>query len=171
MNSTIPSVHLRAMEPEDLDQLYNMENDAECWDIGMTNVPYSRYVLHDYIASSTGDIYTDKQVRLMVENAEGKVVGIADLTCFDPRHLRAELGLVIQRSCRRQGYAKAAVAKICQYAKEVLHLHQIYVIIGEDNEASRALFRSTGFSAVSQLPDWLYDGTSYHTALLLQLVL
>jgi diamine N-acetyltransferase len=29
----------------------------------VTNVPYSRFALHEYIASATGDIYVDKQVR------------------------------------------------------------------------------------------------------------
>ena len=52
-------VRLRAMEPEDLDFLYAMENDKEVWDVGCTNVPYSRYVLHDYIANASNDIYAD----------------------------------------------------------------------------------------------------------------
>ena len=46
-NDSKPSVRLRAMEPEDLDTLYQMENDVEIWNVGTTNVPYSRYVLHD----------------------------------------------------------------------------------------------------------------------------
>lgn len=33
------------MEPEDLDVLYEIENDAEMWHIGAVNVPYSRYLL------------------------------------------------------------------------------------------------------------------------------
>ena len=69
MNLT--KVRLRAMEPEDLDFLYNIENDRELWNVGNTNVPYSRYVLHDYIANATNDIYSDGQVRMIVENAEG----------------------------------------------------------------------------------------------------
>ena len=64
MNSD--KVTLRAMEPEDLDLLYRIENDRQLWDVGSTNVPYSRYVLHDYIANSSGDVYTDRQVRLIV---------------------------------------------------------------------------------------------------------
>ena len=60
----LTKVRLRAMEPEDLDFLYNIENDRELWNVGNTNVPYSRYVLHDYIANSTNDIYSDGQVRL-----------------------------------------------------------------------------------------------------------
>ena len=56
---------LRAMEPEDLDVLYSIENDIELWSAGYTTVPYSRYILHDYIANATCDIYADRQVRLM----------------------------------------------------------------------------------------------------------
>ena len=48
-------VHLRATEPEDLDILYKIENDDSLWNLGNTNVPYSKYVLHDYIAHATND--------------------------------------------------------------------------------------------------------------------
>ena len=64
-----PIVHLRAIEPEDLDLLYRIENDVKLWNVGTTNVPYSRYTLHDYVANASDDIYTDRQVRLMVEDA------------------------------------------------------------------------------------------------------
>ena len=59
----LPTISLRALEPEDLDLLYHIENDDELWGVGVTNVPYSRYLLHDFISSTTGDIYTDKQIR------------------------------------------------------------------------------------------------------------
>ena len=84
-------VRLRAIEPEDLELLYLIENDIQLWNVGVSNVPYSRYVLHDYIANTASDIYTDKQLRLIVENHGGEVVGIADLVNFDPRNLRAEV--------------------------------------------------------------------------------
>ena len=45
-------VRLRAMEPEDLDLLYKIENDERLWNVCTTNVPYSRYVLRDYIANA-----------------------------------------------------------------------------------------------------------------------
>ena len=41
----IRKVYLRAMEPEDLDFLYEIENNERIWDISATNVPYSHYVL------------------------------------------------------------------------------------------------------------------------------
>lgn len=60
--------------------------------------PYSRYVLHDFIANSTCDIYKDGQVRWAIENEEGEVVGMIDLTNFDPHHSRAETGIVIAKN-------------------------------------------------------------------------
>ena len=92
--NTVSNVRLRAVEPEDLDLLYGIENDTRLWNVGTTNVPYSRYTLHDYIANSADDIYTDRQVRLIVENEEGRTVGLADLVRFDPQHeKKAAMGL------------------------------------------------------------------------------
>ena len=123
MTRSLPVVRLRAIEPEDLDMLYGIENDTKLWNVSVTSVPYSRYTLYDYIANSKNDIYSDRQVRMMVENGGGEVVGIVDLINFDPKHLRAEIGIVIKREYRNQGYAQAAIGEICDYALNVLHLH------------------------------------------------
>ena len=161
-------IRLRAIEPEDLDLLYRIENDTRLWSVGSTNVPYSRYTLHDYIASSADDIYADRQVRLIVESTEGEVVGLADLVRFDPQHLRAEAGIVIMEGYRRQGFAEAAVHRLCDYALEVLHLHQVYAIVAEDNVAAVRLFEKAGFLRQAQLKDWLLNGHSYRDAILMQ---
>lgn len=168
--TTHPTIRLRALEPEDLDLLYRIENDETLWELGTTNVPYSRYILHDYISQSTGDIYTDKQVRLMVENEQGEVVGIVDLTNFDPKNLRAEAGIVVMPSHRQKGYATAAMHQLHRYAQAILHLHQLYAIIPSDNKPSHKLFLAMGYQEKSTLAEWLYDGTCYHDALILQYI-
>ena len=71
----LPAVRFRAIEPEDLDVLYKIENDTSLWNVGVTNVPYSKYMLHEYIAGSSGDIYADKQVRMIISNDAGDIVG------------------------------------------------------------------------------------------------
>lgn len=166
-----PPVRLRAIEPEDLDLLYRIENDRQLWNVGITNVPYSRYALHSYVANASGDIYVDRQVRLMVENAEGTVVGIVDIVNFDPQNLRAEVGIVIENSHRRNGYACSTLAQVAQYSLSILHLHQLYVLADVENVASTNLFRKMGYKFVTELDDWLFDGKDYHNAALLQLFL
>lgn len=168
VNGGMPSVRLRAIEPEDLDTLYLMENDAEIWNVGTTNVPYSRYVLHDYVANVSGDIYTDKQVRLMIDDENGETVGMVDLVNFNPQHRRAELSIVVKKEKRRCGYAMATVMQIRKYALEILHLHQIYVVVDKENAASVALFTKMGFSVQCELPDWLFDGKNYKNSLVMQ---
>lgn len=166
--NTHSKIRLRAMEPEDLDLLYSVENDVTLWDVGTTNVPYSRYTLHDYIAHASTDIYTDRQVRLIVENSEGNTVGIADVVSFDPQHQRAELGIVIMKEYRRQGYATAAIAELLNYALRILHLHQVYIFVDNQNVAAKNLFNKLAFSESALLNDWLFDGRAYHDALLMQ---
>lgn len=169
--NTDTKIRLRALEPEDLELLYAIENDVSLWGVGITNVPYSRYTLHDYIANASNDIYVDRQVRLIVENEEGQTVGIVDVVNFDPQHQRAELGIVIMNNYRRQGYASAAVSELVGYAQRILHLHQIYVFVDICNEAAKNLFNSLDFSESARLKDWLFDGKEYRDALLMQRIL
>lgn len=164
----LPIVKLRAMEPEDLDLLYQIENDSSIWHVGTNNVPYSRYVLHDYIAHASGDIYTDKEVRMMIDNEQGETVGIVDLVNFSPQHQRAEIGIVIKDGCRNLGYANAAIRKIMSYAHDVVHLHQLYAIVEATNEISLNLFESLGFSRSICLKEWTFNGNTYVDAIFIQ---
>lgn len=169
--TTMPVVRLRAMEPEDLDALYRIENDRDVWDVGENNVPYSRYILHDYIANASADIYADKQVRMVVENEEGQLVGVADVVNFCPSHARAEVSIVICREHRKKGYARAAIRQIMDYALRTLHLHQLYAVVREDNMPSLNLFSSLGFKSKMVLDDWLFDGKDYHNVVVMQFFL
>ena len=171
VETTMAVVRLRAMEPEDLDALYRIENDRDVWDVGENNVPYSRYILHDYIANASADIYADKQVRMVVENEEGQLVGVADVVNFCPSHARAEVSIVICREHRKKGYARAAIRQIMEYALRTLHLHQLYAVVREDNMPSLNLFSSLGFKSKMVLDDWLFDGKDYHNAVVMQFFL
>lgn len=159
------------MEPEDLEFLYQIENNQALWGVSASNVPYSHYLLNDFILNSTGDIYTDKQVRMVVEDEQHHAIGLADLTEFSPKHRRAELGLVISQEYRHKGYGVAALSAIIDYARQSLQLHQIYAFVPVANSASLAMFRQLAIEPTAILPDWLCDGQRYHDAAFIQVVL
>jgi diamine N-acetyltransferase len=159
---------LRAIEPEDLDVLYQIENDRSLWHVGTTNVPYSRYTLHDYVATSADDIFADRQVRLVMENDEHEVVGMADLVHFDPQHQRAETGIVVMKLHRRKGYALQALQQLEDYALDTLHLHQLYAVIAANNDAALQLFQKAGYERQGVLKGWLCKGHDYQDAVLMQ---
>lgn len=168
---TLPIVKLRAIEPEDLNVMYSIENDRSLWNVGITNVPYSKQAILNYISNSLSDIYTDRQVRMMVENENGGIVGIVDIVNFDPAHLRAEIGIVICSDFRGKGYGRAVLEAVADYAGRVLHLHQLYAIVDVNNERSLRMFACCGYEKASCLKEWLYDGKNYIDAWLLQVFL
>jgi diamine N-acetyltransferase len=39
------SIYLRALEPNDLEFVYAMENDQSSWEVSNTQTPYSRFLV------------------------------------------------------------------------------------------------------------------------------
>ena len=68
-------IRLRAMEPEDLELICEMENDPQQWDISNFTVPYSRYVMKQYMENSQCDMFADKQLRMMIVRLEDGIHG------------------------------------------------------------------------------------------------
>lgn len=162
---------LRAMEPEDIDLLYQVENDTTLCSVGAANVPYSRQLLRDFVLNTTGDIYTDKQLRLMIElvTQDGKVtIGMVDLINFNPQHRRAEVGITVLPAYRHHGYATAALKQLLAYALNTLHLQQLYAIVAKSNVASQRLFESSNFMATATLSSWLLIEQTYEDAVVMQ---
>ena len=114
-------IYLRAVEPEDMDIMYEMENDPSMWDISNFTVPYSRYVLRQYIEGSQCDVFADKQLRLMiVRKSDQCILGTIDITDFVPLHSRGEVGIAVHKDYRLQGYATDALKLLCEYAFDFL---------------------------------------------------
>lgn len=87
------TILLRALEPIDVDVLYRWENDPALWNVGVTLAPYSRRQLWDYVNNYDGDIYSAKQLRLMIVlAASGETIGTLDFYDFDAATRAAALG-------------------------------------------------------------------------------
>ncbi|MFW5831234.1 MAG: GNAT family N-acetyltransferase, partial [Prolixibacteraceae bacterium] len=61
-------ISLRPLEPEDIDLLYQWENNMEIWEVSNTKAPFSRHILAMYIKESARGIYETKQLRLIIQN-------------------------------------------------------------------------------------------------------
>lgn len=153
-------IHLRKIEPTDVPYLYRWENDAAAWADGSNHNPLSQQDLRDYVVASTGDIYRDGQLRLIIEKREpgSETLGCADLFEFDPRNRRAEIGLYIAPEYRGKGYAAQVLLQLEQYAFSFLQLRVLYAIVAVHNKPCSELFRSSHYTPSSLLPDWTLEG-------------
>lgn len=161
---------LRAVEPEDLDLMYLIENDTELWPLGQASVPFSYYALKQYIAESSNDFFHDRQLRLVLETAEGTSVGFVDLQNYDPLHHRAEVGIVVVPEQQRKGLATEALSLLAKYVSSHLGVHQLYALVPKDNTASVALFKKCGYKETATLQDWLNSPKGWQSVIVYQLV-
>ncbi len=151
-------IYLRAIEPKDIDFLYELENDTNIWEISGTVAPYSKHILELYLQNSYKDIYEAKQLRLCICNATGKVIGLIDLFNFDPVNKKVGLGVIVsKKEDRNKGIGTEALCLICDYVFNVLNLHQVYANVLESNSASVHLFEKLDFKAVGIKRDWIFS--------------
>ena len=59
-------IYLRALEPSDIDKIFEWENNVELWNAGSTIAPFSRQQIIQYLKDYSSDIYTQRQIRFMV---------------------------------------------------------------------------------------------------------
>lgn len=165
------TVTLRPLEPTDLDTLYRWENDTALWTVSDTAAPYSREALWHYLQQYTGDIYAQRQLRLMITlTSDGTPVGTVDFMNFDPLNNRAELGLFIANEWRGKGLGRQALERLTAYARDHIGLRQLYVFIALDNEVCLKLFEDYGYSRGGILKSWIKRGNTYRDVALLQMI-
>jgi diamine N-acetyltransferase len=167
-------VFIRALEPEDVDILYKWENDSNIWHLSNTITPLSRFTLEQYVLSAGQDIFSTRQMRMMIglQKPENGIttIGSIDLFEFEPAHQRAGVGILIHDGFRGKGYASEALDLLIKYAFETLQMHQLFVNISADNTESIRLFESKGFQLVGTKKEWNRIRNKWHDESMFQLL-
>ena len=151
-------IELRATEPSDIDIIFEWENNSDIWRISNTITPFSRFAIEQYVLNSSQDIFSAKQLRLMIQlNSDKSLIGAVDLFDYEPINSRVGVGILILKNYRNKGYAFETLAIIETYAKKILNLHQLYCNISEDNLQSIKLFEKAGYVNTGRKKDWLLN--------------
>jgi len=169
-----PNLLLRAPEPADIELIYRWENDFRIWHLGNTLTPYSRFAIEQFILNADNDIYSSKQLRLMIDwhtcEQGTTAIGSIDLFDFDPFHKRAGVGILIDGFARGKGFASEALRLLAEYCFKTLNLHQLYCNIEQSNTESMRLFEKAGFVKCGTKKDWLLKDGKWTNEHLYQLI-
>ena len=162
MQLTGKKIFLRKMEPEDLEFLYSIENNSDFWYVSETKSPYSRWELKQYIENYCYDIFTTKELRLMIcDYVLQKPIGIVDLFEYHPLHNRCGVGIIVSPEHNRMGIATEALQLVMEYAFKTLLLKQLWCMIDASNDVSIALFEKCGFVKSGTLKQWKQTEDGY----------
>ena len=166
------NIYLRALEPEDLEFVYAIENDENFWEVSNTQTPYSKFLVRQYLENAHQDIYEAKQIRLAIcKNNTSEAIGLIDLFDYDAPNQRAGIGIIIRNETNRnQGLGNESLDLLVNYAFQKLQLHQLYANIGANNEASLKLFTTFGFQKIGVKKDWNLVQGKFQDELIFQLI-
>lgn len=166
------NIFLRALEPEDLEFVYAIENDEAIWEVSNTQTPYSKFLIRQYLENAHQDIYEAKQLRLAIcKNQTSEAIGLIDLFDFDPKNSRAGVGIIIQNDeNRNNGYGKEALELVINFSFTQLQLHQLYANIQTENDASIKLFSTFGFQKIGVKRDWTFSKGKFLDEAIFQLI-
>ncbi len=166
------NIYLRALEPEDLEFVYAIENDEKIWEISNTQTPYSKFLIREYLKNARQDIFQARQLRLAIcMQRSFQPIGLIDLFDYDPKNNRAGVGILIRDEAdRNTGIGSEALGLLIDYAFRRLALHQLYANIDTGNSASLKLFANFGFVQVGVKRDWNYTSGGYRDEALFQLI-
>lgn len=149
-------ISLRAVEPDDLRYLYELENKESARLHGISIMPHSKYILKNFIKNADKDITETKQLRLIIEHNEScEIIGTIDLFAYSSHHQRAGVGIWLDEEWQHKGYGTEALESLCSFAFDTLLLHQLFCHIAVDNINSLKLFKHVGFVETSLLKHWV----------------
>jgi diamine N-acetyltransferase len=154
LNLRSDNIYLRALEPADLEMLYKWENNPSIWKVSNTLAPFSKFVLEQYLVNAHEDIFTTRQIRLMVCSKNANPVGTIELFDYDALHGRVGVGILIEENQQNKGYAQESLQVLIKYCFDILLVKQIFCNISAGNEKSIHLFKKQGFKEAGLKKSW-----------------
>jgi diamine N-acetyltransferase len=161
-------IFLRALEPSDIEILFELENDSDYWKYANRTEPFSKALLENYIAQQSQDIFEAKQKRFVIVESTKEVLGFVDLYDFEPLHRRAGVGILIKEEKRGSGFGKMATNLLGTYASKHLNIHCLYANIAIENKASIRVFEACGYIQVGLKKAWNFYEDQFHDEYLYQ---
>tara|TARA_B100000427_G_C15449496_1_gene568930 strand:+ start:705 stop:1187 length:483 start_codon:yes stop_codon:yes gene_type:complete len=143
---------LRSLENNDLDFLFDLENNHDISYLHENITGYSRSLLKEYIKNAKQDFFISGQFRFLIEKSSIPL-GLIDLFNFNIDDMSAHIGIIILDKYRQQGYATESLGILINYAWEGLFLRGLYCTISNKNRKSLKLFTNANFEYAKPVQD------------------
>lgn len=165
MNIYGEKVLLRAMEPEDMEMLWETINNPEIEHmVGGWSFPVSKHEQMQWYER----VFADKQnIRLIIEILEtGEAIGMISLTDIDWKNRSAITAIKLKETApKKKGYATDALFVLMKFSFEELQLYRLSCEVLEYNSASIRLHQKCGARREGLKRSAVYKNGAYHNVI------
>ncbi len=154
-------VTLRAIEETDSELLYKMmESEKIEKAMGHCTLPINMMQQREWTINFHN---TEKEIRLMIELDNGKVIGVVMLFDIDIRNGSGEIGykIMASRDSRMEGDIKDALDGLLDFGFNNLRLNCIYARVPEGNVPSENLLMKLSFIHEGTLRQRIYQDNRF----------
>jgi len=152
-------LNLKVLERKHLEPLREMRNEPNTWH-WLTDVSFISEVgqeeWHRKLSQDKSKMY------MAVEDKDGNFVGALRSDEWDRTNNSVRVGSDIARAYRGQGYGTEALGSFVDYLFKQQNMHRIWLLVVDENEVARKLYRKLGFKEEGKQRDAIYRDGSYH---------
>lgn len=164
-------IRLRAVEPDDAAEMWEIESDSRQWFENGMMAPLSYFNLHEYALKYDNDPFRTGQIRLIAEIFDAKnekylTIGVFDLYDISPQRRTAFVGIYLKQTWRKDGFADRILTIGENYAAKLLNLRILGAKVCQTNKPSINLFERNGYKLAGILNDWLISGKQTYDLLI-----
>lgn len=153
---------LRALEKKDLSFVHDLNNNRQVMSYWFEE-PYESYLeLEDLFLKH---IHDQSERRFIVQDQNGKSVGLVELVEITRIHSRAEFQIIIAPKFQGKGYAKPVTFLAINYAFRVLNINKLYLVVALNNARAIKVYDDCGFIEEGRLVQEFFVNGHYQDAM------
>lgn len=146
-------IRIRELRETDAEPLLAFETENRLWFESHIDARptcfYSRHGVTDHIQSHLRDFAAGTWHPFIIEDADGKIVGRANLKSIKATRNTAEVGYRVAKEMAGQGLATMALKHLIEQARARWRLAQLVAYVYENNAGSAKVLERCGFLPAS----------------------
>jgi RimJ/RimL family protein N-acetyltransferase len=161
-------IQLRALEPDDLDRIYEWHNDRSLYE--MLGGPFrfvSREAVQAWLSRKTAFLSDEINLAICIKESD-KHIGNLYLHQIHWIIRSARLEIFIgDHGERSKGYGQSAIRQLLTYAFEDLGLKKVYLDVLSDNLAAIHIYEKLGFEIEGRLRNQVFKQGAWKDMMLM----
>jgi len=153
-------VRLRALEPADVDTIWQWHHDHEFHLLDGWLYPASRKQVVDFIEAASDPSF--QNLWLGIETEDAALIGYATLKRARPEHRSAEFGIAIERGHWNAGYGTDATRTILRFAFIEMGLHRVELGVLDTNARAQRVYEKCGFQVEGRARESRFRDGRWH---------